>query len=72
MRKERQRLKSCEKEEKKGLFARNNVIRKLKLVLEPVLRWTILNLKEKKKKQDRTMLIAIVKEQQRRIQEAMG
>ena len=72
MRKERQRLKSCEKEEKKGLFARNNVIRKLKLVLELVLRWTILNLKEKKKKQDRTMLIAIVKEQQRRIQEAMG
>ena len=59
MRKERQRLKSCEREEKKGLFVRHNVKRKLKLVLGLVLRRTVLNLKKKKKKTGLCLLLLL-------------
>lgn len=66
MRKERQRLKSREKEEKKGLFVRNNMIRKLKLVLGLVLRWNILNLKKKKKKKTDLHLLLLLKNNKER------
>ena len=43
-------IEKLRREEKKGLFVRHNVKRKLKLVLGLVLRRTVLNLKKRKKK----------------------